>query len=1059
MPAGRLIGPGGLIENGLVPPPSPHLEHSIAGSRANEASPYGPMLLTLGRHRVYPALIGPEYTEFIGGEHWLKQVYSWGIGDLEVSDLRLGPQLLSALTGAESQTKPPGERPTIAHPNVDAVAGAALTDAEWVERRTAAGTLKFAVDLVGVIFSRGSGNSFVARDVGIEIRYRAAGTADPWINRTLTLRGASELPVRHTETIDAGSGQWDVQVRRTAAPAPGSGQDRVTFQALRSYGSRPEQRNADTITAVAVRASAQVSGTIERLSGIVRQRVPTWDGAAWSVTRSPSSNPAALFRAYLLGWHDADGRLLAGAGYAATLVDDVSLGAWYQFCAAYGHMLSCDLVFQQAVGAEEAIEIIARCGRAVPVWRGGKMGVAWEDEDRAPVRLIAPPSVIRDSFAIEWAAAEAADEIAGRYNDAADDWQQREIRRSVPGMAVPAQTAVVDLRGITSAGGAARAVNLLAARQAYQRRRLSWAMGREGIALSRGDVCAISHDLVSGGVSGRLAAGTAGEVTLDRPVAIEADSRLTIEYPGGGLHDTRALLPAGEIGPTARVRLGVALDAAPDAGADGTTARDWIWALHADNDPLPRARVTAVRPAGAQVAIEAADESAAYYAAATSELSAPLHPQPQQPVEVLGFFVAETLVRAGDVFAVELGVIVSVSGPWRGGEVYVTRGGIRRHAASIPAGETSVRWLEQPEGTVTIAVVPGSFVAPAGAAYSEIYTIVGVEAPPPVATNFLIDQLADGTRRFRWTPPDVVDFAGIVIRMKSGSDLTADWDDMTPLGAGVLTSSPLETFSPPEGLWVFAARSVDVAGNLSVDDVRIAASIGPQRTGNAVIWRCPGADGWPGTAVGALRSDDGLDALEGAPDYDWTDRAAWSTWTSFGLGDGDEGATAMSYTEAAEDIGIKLPFSLSWSASTAGSVTFQYRAADTSAALASAAWADYAAGNVITARWVQVRWLLSGDGSTLLHMDHLCWSIVAPGKEVRILDADTSTWGGSLAAGRRIPAAGLLKVTDVRVTLQSVAYGTTWAITSKAPPTLKIWDRDGTAIDATVDVVLTGVGN
>ena len=102
---------------------------------------------------------------------------------------------------------------------------------------------------------------------------------------------------------------------------------------------------------------------------------------------------------------------------------------------------------------KQAIEIISRCGRAAPVWRGGKLGVTWEDENQAPVRLIAPPSVIRDSFGIEWAAAlEAADEIVGRYNDAADDWRQREIRRSAPGTAVRRKrSASVDLRGITSA--------------------------------------------------------------------------------------------------------------------------------------------------------------------------------------------------------------------------------------------------------------------------------------------------------------------------------------------------------------------------------------------------------------------------------------------------------------------------------------------------------------------------------------------------------------------------------------------------------------------------------
>ena len=130
------------------------------------------------------------------------------------------------------------------------------------------------------------------------------------------------------------------------------------------------------------------------------------------------------------------------------------------------------------------------------------------------------------------------------------------------------------------------AVNLLTARQAYQRRRLIWALGREGIALSRGDVCVISHDLASGGVSGRLAAGSAGEVTLDRPVAIEADSPADDRVLRGAACMTpgRFWRRATSARPP-RVQLGTALDAAPSAGADGATARDWIWALYADDDP------------------------------------------------------------------------------------------------------------------------------------------------------------------------------------------------------------------------------------------------------------------------------------------------------------------------------------------------------------------------------------------------------------------------------------------------------------------------------------------
>ena len=83
-----------------------------------------------------------------------------------------------------------------------------------------------------------------------------------------------------------------------------------------------------------------------------------------------------------------------------------------------------------------------------------------------------------------------------------------------------------------------------------------------------------------------------------------------------------------------------------------------------------------------------------------------------------------------------------------------------------------------------------------------------------------------------------------------------------------LTASPLETVEPPPGEWIFSARAIDAGGRLS-DEVRILAELGPQRLGDALLWRCPAATGWPGTIAGAGRSQDGADALEGIGDYTW----------------------------------------------------------------------------------------------------------------------------------------------------------------------------------------------
>ena len=1054
---------GGLVVNALFPilpaeagarPPAP--VYSLTGG-ANRARPYQPLLLVMGAHRVFPDLGAAEYTEIAGDEHYLHQIFNFGLGDLAVSDLGIRETPLASFDEVETEWSDAAGAIALVAGNVDSIAGAVLEDTAFIERTTAAGTRRLGIDIAGRLFRVSDEGDIGANSAAIEIEWEPADGAGPIERRAVTLAHDSQSPLRRTLSYDtATAGAWTVRVRRIADP---SASDRIyddlSWAALRAYQVDTGDYLGQTRLGLRIRASGQLSGRLDRLSAMVQQRVPVWTGLRYSAPE-PSSNPAWIFRWYARGIRIA-GRLVAGVGLADARIDEASITAWGAWCNTQG--LECNMVLDRALSHADVLALIAQCGRASPSWQSGKLGVVWEDAGRPATALVTPGNIVAGSFAVEYAAGQAAEEIAVRYIEPALDWQYNTLRRLAPGVqGPPARTATVTLAGVTSAAQAAAACNLQAARQFYHRRRLSWEMAAEGLSLARGDVVHITHSLIDGGEAGRLRGGTADTVVLDRAVDLSAGALMLFRLPDGALHQSAVRAPAGQALPTDTLDLD---DPLPDApGAHGASPLDTLWRLYDTAAPPLRARITAVEPASdRRIRFAAIDEIDAYYAAATADLSAPLPALARRAPRVLGVTFAETLVRVGAGFAVEIAAALAVAGDWRGG---VIRAAIDDAPARIVArlvdGESAAQWLAPPQGTLNVTVTPGTEAAPAGAPFAASHTITGALAPPGAPSNFLIDVLGDGTRRFRWQPPADIDLAGILIRYAAAAGGPAPlWETMTPLHRGVLTASPLETVEPAPGEWIFAARAVDTGGRLSAGDVRIRAELGPQRLGDALLWRCPAAEGWPGTITGAERSNDGRDALEGAGAYTWDDLATWDAWESWGAGDGGQAAREIAYTADAIDLEAVLDVALQWAAEAAGAAAFEYRAGATEAALRAAAWAAYAPGTTIAARWLQLRWRVTGAGDRVLSLDHLCWSVHAPAAERKLLDRDTADWQGSAAAGRIVPH-DLRLVTDIAVTLQAVGAGWTWTLANKNNPTrIMIFDGAGNAADATVDVILRGI--
>ncbi len=1059
--AGTLIV-GGLIINALFPvrlPEAPQLTspdpvYSLTGG-ANRARLYEPMPLVLGRHRIFPDLAAAEYTEFRGGEQYLFQAFHFGLGDIDIEDIASGSTELSSYEEATVQRAGADGRLTLVAGNVDTVSGADLEDTGWIERMTGANTSRIGIDLVAQLFSIDDAGETGAAEVTIQVRWSKPGTAAQ--TRTVTLENDDQAPYRRTLSYNIGSGTWTVRVRRTSEKSDSARtRDDVTWAALRSYQPDEADYTGQNRMAVRIRASGQLQGRLDRVSAIVHQKVPVWQGAAWTASRSRSRNPAAIFRFFALGV-PVNGRIRAGAGIAANRIDHAGIGAWHEWCEA--HDLTCDFLVTGRMTREQVLNQVAQCGRAAKSWHTGKLGVVYDDEDRLPSAHVTPGNIVAGSFRINYASEPPADEIVVNYIEPDLDWQVNSVRRTRPGLTgTPSSSVTVTARGVTERSQAAEECNLQAARQEYHRRRMSWEMGREARNLPKGTVAWLTHGLVSGGVTGRFVSGDGNRATLDREVSIGRNSWLLIRDGRGVLHQSQVNLPDGVEGLTRELVLATPLDAPLNEG--GANPVDALWRLYDSALPPRKARIVGVEPVSdRQYRITAIDEVAAYYDLATSDLSVPIPALTRRIARVVAITVSERLIRTGNAYAVEVSATLTVAGDWRSGVIREqVNGAAPRTVATLRDGATEARWITGPSGTLTVTAVPGSEAAATGPALSVTHEILGVFAPPGLPGNFLIDVLGDGTRRFRWTPPADPDLAGVVIRYAAQAAGTPPaWGNMTELHRGHLPASPLETVEPPPGAWVFAARAIDTGGRLSDGDVRIVAELGPQRQGDSLLWECPSAVGWPGTITGGERSGDGRDAIESSGNYRWSDLSTWAAWETWARGAGNGASRAVTYATDPIDIGLSTALDIRWTGETVGDVAFEYRAGESLALMQAEAWAEYTANTTVTGRWFQLRWRLTGDGTEILSLDHLCYSMHAPTSEQKLLDQNTSSWAGSAAAGREVPVT-LRLVTDLDVTLQSVGAGWSWTLDNKNNPTrIRIFDGSGNPADALVDVVVRGI--
>lgn len=190
--AGIMIG-GTLLINALLPPPTATAAqlgqgakyessptYAISGGR-NRMRPWEPMTLIFGRHKVVPDLGANYYTEYVGDDQYLNQVFHFGLqaGYVSLSDLRIGNTPITNYQGVRTQVSAFNGKLSMFPGNVDTIQGMVLDSGVVNSRTTGLDVTSISVELVAQLFRINDNGSIARRTVDVRLQYRPVGGA--WV--------------------------------------------------------------------------------------------------------------------------------------------------------------------------------------------------------------------------------------------------------------------------------------------------------------------------------------------------------------------------------------------------------------------------------------------------------------------------------------------------------------------------------------------------------------------------------------------------------------------------------------------------------------------------------------------------------------------------------------------------------------------------------------------------------------------------------------------------------------------------------------------------------------
>jgi hypothetical protein len=638
---GAVVGFGlNAVINALIPQPSPPKAQKVAelaapsptyslGAQGNTARLGQPIPVVYGRNVIYPDFIGQPYTEYAGNEQYLYQLFSIGQGEFDIEQIRIEDSVVEDnvnQTGAfvtangsfeEIQYQIVHNATVTAFPaqvyTAVEVSGQELVyetpTASYIGPFVAnpAGSLvnQIAVDVVapkGVYFANDAGG-LDTRTVAFKAEARQIDDSGTAIGDWFTIVDTSfsektTTPQRRSYNAGVTNGRYEVRMTRTNAKDTNvrAGND-INWATLRGY-SRGNQNYGDvTVMAMRIRATNSLSQQASRKFNVIATRkLPTWNGTEWSEPVPTRS----------IAWAIAD---LCKAQYGMKLTDaQIDLAGLLDLDATWTSRLDLfDGVFDSQQSAWDALQQIARCGRAVPYIQGGIVSVARDSLETIPTAMFSQRNIVRNSMNLQYImpSEETADALEMEYWDNGT-WQPKTVRAALPD-STERVVSNVKLFGCTQRAQAWREGMYMAACNRYRRRTMNFETDMEGFIPSLGDLIAVQHDMPQWGVSGELTSWDEETLTagLSEPVDFGAGNHYMSLRRRNGTVSGPYLV--SETSDPFTVVFNEVPDIVPDVGIDRERTH---FAFGLADSQYIRARVLSIKPRSLnKVAIYAVVES------------------------------------------------------------------------------------------------------------------------------------------------------------------------------------------------------------------------------------------------------------------------------------------------------------------------------------------------------------------------------------------------------------------------------------------------------------------
>jgi len=892
---------GMLLINALIPVRKDEKEYggfSINGWK-NTSNPDGPVPAPLGRLRMAPYYAAPPWTEIVGDIQYQRAAFVWGYGPLTIADLKIGDTALSEydevqiehrhgwsddeqLTLYTQQVIEEGLSIDLTRPwprNDDGSyreapvdpdggsgggtgSGGTITTIEKPQVRYTATDIA----QVGVILGFPTGLCAYDDDgnrqnytVTVRIRQRRLGET-AWIDvALLSVVAAKGVPFWRSHRWELPArGAYEIELTRMTDETKSSRvTDRVVWQALQSI--RPEYPFAFdapvALTAMRVKATEQLNGTIDGLTGVVGRVAPDWDVTTSSWITRETRSPAAALRWVLQG---------PAAAYpvADTGIDLALLADWSAWCAAKG--LHYDKVHDAEESIADALLAVAHAGRATPRHDGLRWGVVIDRPSDLVVDHINP----RNSRDFKWTRTypRHPDGFRVKFQDAS--WDHKPSERLVPWPGHVGDIVVTEQLELPGKCDPDE-IWIEARRRMYEiiHRPDAFEVTQDGMArvATRGDVVAVSHDaLVRTQTAGRVA------TVVDALVELDEEIDRTGAGDGGWAIRFRVFAGASDVigssvvrriapfeGRSKIVRL-LGSGASPTVGdlvhVGPATEESLLCVVRSEERGEDGAVIYHLVAAAPEIdELTDAEEPPAWNGRAGSTyIGTGTATAPDAPIfdavatGVAGTGSANGLVvrlRAGSgspaiVYRFEIDHRKVGATTWTPLVIPASDGGaaiggyVKGDAVQLRARSISLYGIEGPFGAVVSVTI------------GEDDVVV------PDVTGLRVTHPGSGIRTYAIeTESSTVTIAGWRIRARPGSGWS--WADLSPLHTGLVVGTPWSAPTPiSAGSWTVAAVAVAGDGTESSHPFEVVSALPALWDTGVVADRIETALGWPGTITG-----------------------------------------------------------------------------------------------------------------------------------------------------------------------------------------------------------------